>query len=238
MDRFNLDPRSCGKIQSYSRASMISIRSPFKRIEILGSHRASWQGSGPCPRWPSNRGGRYSSLTASNVTGYRVCLPSNSSGFARCGFDDSSRNQSTLDSITYFSLKFFLKGRAVWKGTAVSMWHTYIFWNFVAFFRNVKKSSFLTICEVKFLIWIRVGWKSPFPFSSFVLLNVVVWIDGTDRFLISTPFVISGKHETEHSFGQWEPRDTRQLLKAPDEFSFLSSPWISLINGRSIDPSP
>lgn len=146
MDRFNLDSRSCGKIQSYSRASMISIRSPFKRIEIRGSHRASWQGSGPCPRWPSNRGGRYSSLTASNVTGYRVCLPSNLSGFARCGFDDSSRNQSTLDSITYFSLKFFLKGRAVWKEEQIGIHVTYIhFLEFCCIFPQRKEILLISL---------------------------------------------------------------------------------------------
>lgn len=64
------------------------------------------------------------------------------------------------------------------------------------------------------------GEKSPFPiFFRVIERNGRGWIDGTDRFLISTPFIISGKHETEHSFSPM--RDTRQLLKAPDERLFL-----------------
>lgn len=225
MDRFNLDPRSCGKIQSYSRASMISIRSPFKRIEIRGSHRASWQGSGPCPRWPSNRGGRYSSLTASNVTGHRVCLPSNSSGFARCGFDDSSRNQSTLDSITYFSLKFFLKGRAVWKGTAVSMWHTYIFWNFVAFFRNVKKSSWfrplffllsynLRDCKISNLDQSRM--KISFSFLFFRIIKR----SGMDRWDGSIPYF-----DTVRNIRQTRDRAFVRPIRTERHSTTFKSPW-------------
>lgn len=217
MDRFNLDPRSCGKIQSYSRASMISIRSPFKRIEILGSHRASWQGSGPCPRWPSNRGGRYSSLTASNVTGYRVCLPSNSSGFARCGFDDSSRNQSTLDSITYFSLKFFLKGRAVWKGTAVSMWHTYIFWNFVAFFRNVKKSSwFRSLLRGKISNLDQSRMKISFSFLFFRIIKR----SGMDRWDGSIPYF-----DTVRNIRQTRDRAFVRPMRTERHSTTFKSPW-------------
>lgn len=216
MDRFNLDPRSCGKIQSYSRASMISIRSPFKRIEILGSHRASWQGSGPCPRWPSNRGGRYSSLTASNVTGYRVCLPSNSSGFARCGFDDSSRNQSTLDSITYFSLKFFLKGRAVWKGTAVSMWHTYIFLEFCCIFPQRKEILLSYNLRGKISNLDQSRMKISFSFLFFRIIKH----SGVDRWDGSIPYF-----DTVRNIRQTRDRAFVRPMRTERHSTTFKSPW-------------
>lgn len=213
MDRFNLDSRSCGKIQSYSRASMISIRSPFKRIEIRGSHRASWQGSGPCPRWPSNRGGRYSSLTASNVTGYRVCLPSNSSGFARCGFDDSSRNQSTLDSITYFSLKFFLKGRAVWKETAVTYIH---FLEFCCIFPQRKEILLSYNLRGKISNLDQSRMKISFSFFFFRIIKR----SGMDRWDGSIPYF-----DTVRNIRQTRDRAFVRPMRTERHSTTFKSPW-------------